>query len=241
MPGPRELVEHFGGHPSDLLGLDLTREADLDRWLLAACLLSQPGGEARALAAFRALITGGLAAIQGPPEDLAEILAAAGWRRPQAPARLLSQLARELRRQGGSARMGREADGLEELGTRLSALAPGLGRAAVTRFLRPLREHWPAALEIPLSRAARAAARHLGWLGADEDESGEPGALRAWLREQGDAPVLADVEAALERLGSAACLRGAMGRCPLRASCPARGASGSGPGGAPAGAAPPTG
>ena len=71
-------------------------------------------------------------------------------------------------------------------------------------------------------RAARAAALHLGWLAAGEDEAGEPGALRAWLRELPDAPPLADVEAALERLGAAACLREAVARCPLQARCPLR-------------------
>ena len=250
IPGARELVEQLGGHPSGMLGLELTRPADVDPWLLAACLLSQRGGEARALAVFRALLDAGLrgpGAVEASPERLAEAFAEVGWQRPEAPATLLFRVARSLADCGGSLTLARQAEGLEDLGARLAALAPGLGQAAVARFLRPLREHWPVAVEIPLSRAARAAARprggraagggagqpplprpaggaalHLGWLAAGEDEAGEPGALRARLCEQPDAPPLADVEAALERLGAAACLREAVARCPLQAHCPLR-------------------
>ena len=96
-------------------------------------------------------------------------------------------------------------DGLEELGSRLAALAPGLGTATVLRFLRPLRDAWTAARETPLAEPARAAAVHVGLLGASEDLEGEPAALRAacarWLPDL--SPV--DVEAALERLGALAC------------------------------------
>ena len=62
-PGPGELIDELGGHPSRVLGLELALGVDQDRWLLAACLLSQRGGEARALEAFRALNARGL----GPP------------------------------------------------------------------------------------------------------------------------------------------------------------------------------
>ena len=224
-PGPRELVDLFGGHPSQVLGLELALGGDQDRWLLAACLLSQRGGEARALEGFRVLMARDLSAperVAEAPEQLAPALDAAGWCDPEVPALLLARAARGLCGSGGSEQLAREAEGLEELGGRLAGLAPGFGRAAVARFLRPLRDHWPAAAEIPLSRAARAAALHLGWIADGEDEEGEPGALRARLRGEPDAPALADVEAALERLGSAACLRGATRRCPLRARCPAR-------------------
>jgi len=224
-PCARELVEHLGGHPSGSLGLTLEHPDDVDRWLLAACLLSQPGGEDRALRAFRALRIAELpapGALAATPEEVTAVLAGLGWKRPASTAGLLSRVAQGLHDRGGSLALARESDGLEELGGRIAALAAGLGPAAVARFLRPLREHWPAAVEIPLNRPARAAARHLGWLSEGEDASGEPGALRARLREQVDAPPLADVEAALERLGGAACARKAEARCPLRDRCPAR-------------------
>ena len=224
-PHARELVEQFGGHPSGLLGLVLDRPDDADRWLLAACLLSQRGGEDRALEAFRALRVADLPGpgpLQETPENMAKSLAESGWKRPESTATLLFRVARSLRDCGGSLALAREADGLEDLGGRLATLAPGLGPAAVARFLRPLREQWPAAVEIPLSHSARAAALPLGWLAENQDATGEPGALRARLREQADAPPLADVEAALERLGTAACAREAVGRCPLESRCPAR-------------------
>ena len=110
----------------------------------------------------------------------------------------------------------------QDLAARLARLAPGVGTATVTRFLRPLRDRWPAAREIPLSAAARAAAVHLSLLREGEDEEGEPGALRSALLREADAPVLADVEAALGRLGERSCLRQRPARCPLGQACPAQ-------------------
>jgi adenine-specific DNA glycosylase len=65
---------------------------------------------------------------------------------------------------------------------------------------------------------------HLGLLREGQDLEGEPGALRAALRELGDPLDLADLEAALERLGARACLRNRPERCPLAEACPARAA-----------------
>jgi hypothetical protein len=90
----------------------------------------------------------------------------------------------------------------------------------VLRFLRPLRDTWTAARETPLAEPARAAAVHLGLLGASEDLEGEPAALRAacarWLPDLS----AVDVEAALERLGAAACRAERVARCPLGTDCP---------------------
>ena len=97
----------------------------------------------------------------------------------------------------------------------------GIGRATVLRFLRPLRETVGGAREVPLAPAARAAAIHLGWIDESDDEEGEPVSLRARIaRDDDDAPPFADVEAALERLGAASCLRGRVKSCPLGAECP---------------------
>jgi hypothetical protein len=115
-----------------------------------------------------------------------------------------------------------QSDQLEDLAAQLASLAPGIGAARVARFLRPLRDRWPVAREIPLQPAARAAAQHLGLLREGEDEDGEPGALRVALRNDLASPTLADAEYALARLGTRACLRNRIARCPLGKSCPAR-------------------
>ena len=62
----------------------------------------------------------------------------------------------------------------------------------------------------------------MGLLREGEDEEGEPGALRAALAAQPDAPSLSDAETALERLGRRACLRQRVRSCPLGGDCPAR-------------------
>jgi hypothetical protein len=123
---------------------------------------------------------------------------------------------------GTLAALAAESDGLEALGGRLAGLAPGFGRAAVVRFLEPLRDHWIAAADLPLAPAARSAAVHLGWIEEWEDTDGAPGALRRALEAETGAPPLADVEAALTRLGQRACLRERTARCPLRDACPRR-------------------
>ena len=119
---------------------------------------------------------------------------------------------------GSLARLGHGAESLEDLAGRLSQLAPGFGRASVARFLQPLRDAWPAAEELPLDSAARAAAEHLGWIPAGADEDGYPSALRSFLKD--DASALPDIEFALAQLGRRACLRERSDRCPLGEKCP---------------------
>jgi hypothetical protein len=113
-----------------------------------------------------------------------------------------------------------QSEQLEDLAARLARLAPGFGAASVARFLRPLRDRWVQASEIPLHPAARAAAVHLGLLAEGEDEEGEPGALRATIRDDPEPPSLADTEAALTRIGSVACSKNRTSRCPLGDACP---------------------
>ncbi len=225
----QEPVARLGRHPAAGLGLDLAREEDLAAWLVLACLLTGRAAEERAGQAFRALRELGLTSVgalaAAEPAAVAAALAGAGYPAPERAAATLVRLGRALRarRRGSLARLGSEALGSDDLATRLVRLAPGFGPAGVLRFLRPLRDHWPAAREVPLAPAARSAARHLGLLAEREDEEGEPGALRAALGSLPGAPPLADLEAALERLGSRACLRERPERCPLGADCPRRG------------------
>jgi hypothetical protein len=126
-------------------------------------------------------------------------------------------------------RLASQADGLAELAAGIGSLAPGYGRAAVTRYLTPLRDHWPVAAELPATPAVRAAATDLGFLDEFEDEESAPGRLSRLVSgnesvsgESPALPGLIDLEAALERLGRRACVRGAAGRCPLGARCPRR-------------------
>ena len=222
----RELVERLGGHPAARFGIDLEREAGRGTWLVAACLLSVRGGETRAGAGIAALARAGLAdlAVLAEAERTAvhRALEDARIAEAEAVAARLLRAGRALaaRHAGSLDTLARSALDLEELAAHLARLAPGFGAATIARFLRPLRAVWPAAREVPLAPAARAAALDLGWLAEGEDEDGEPAALRAALAGDPEEPAFADVEAALERLGAAACLRGRPARCPLAGDCP---------------------
>jgi endonuclease III len=224
----RELVERLGGHPAAELGIDPAEDTDAGRWLVAACLLAGRVKPELALAAYRSLAAEGLpspAELAGAdPIRIAWRLADVAYPKPEVAAGRLRRASAALieRWEGSPAALARDAADLEDLGARVTGLAPGLGRATALHFLRPLRDVWTAAREIPLSPAALAAAVHLGWLRPGEDADGEPGALRAVLAEQSGAPTLTDAEAALDRLGRRACLRERPDRCPLADSCPLR-------------------
>jgi endonuclease III len=228
--GPRALVELLGPHPVRQLGLDLDSEEGLARWLLAASLLGGRAGESAGLEAVRRLAAAGLdgpaALASAGVAAAAEVLAAGGYPQPEAAAGRLVRAARGLLAGAGLEERAAAAAGLEELGAGLSSLAPGVGPATLRRFLQPLRERWSAAGDLPLDDAARPAAVHLGWIDSAEDTEGAPGALRARLLDEPEAPALADVEAALARLGRAACRAERPARCPLGPRCPARRAGG---------------
>ncbi len=226
----RKLVAMLGGHPAGELGLDvgLGDERCLGRWLVAAVLLSSRAGEARARAAYRALDRAGLADPSVVAKDgagpCAAVLSAAEHPDPERTAARLTHAGRALvDGYGGSLdALASDAWGLEELGARLAGLAPGIGAATVTRFLLPLRERWPAADALPLAAPAHAAARHLELIPERVDAEAAPSALRALLSGAPAAPCLADLEAALARLGARSCLRGRSERCPLGEDCPVR-------------------
>ena len=197
---------------------------------MAVCLRTPRADEEAAAVAFRALAALGLdapdAIYRAGPEPVADALADADHAHPERTAAKLVRASAALRqRHGGSMqKLAAEADGLEDLGGRVAALAPGIGAATVAHYLRALRDVWPAADDLPLAPAARAAAAHLGWLDeADDDVEADPAPLRAALARETDAPSLVDVEAALTRLGKRACLRGRSDRCPLGQECPLRG------------------
>jgi hypothetical protein len=231
VPTASALVQRFGPHPADLLGLDLETGEDsaLGGWLLASGLFDARTLEARALAAWLRLEKEGIGSIAALDTDalprVVEHLKAARIPKPEQSAACMIRLAEGCRRShGGSlSRLAASADGLEELATHLVRLAPGFGPARVARFLRPLRDVWTGVDELPLESAALAAAVHLGWAEPDIDPESGPSRLRRVLREEEAPPPLRDLEAALERLGRASCLRNRVARCPLEDACPARG------------------
>lgn len=221
----RSIVEEFGGEGAEKLGLDLDSPGGRSGWLLASTLLDRSGEpDARA---FAALVAHGLADPASltacETQRLAGVLEQAGRAAGERDAARLLRLARGLAARGGSLeRLAGEADDLAGLGEALVRLAPGFGPAAALRFLRPLRARWPAARETPLDPDARAAAVHLGFLAEDADLEGEPASLAAALRRDPHAPTLEQLEAALARLGHAACRRERPARCPLGGRCPLR-------------------
>jgi endonuclease III len=194
--------------------------------LVAACLYGGRVDDGVARAAARTLAEAGLADPSSIALARAEALEAAllgpGYPAPDVAARKLWRICHSLaERYGGSLdSLAMQSEQLEDLAARLAGLAPGFGAASVARFLRPLRDRWIQAREIPLHPAARAAAVHLGLLAEGEDEEGEPGALRAALRDDPAQPSLADAEFALMKIGKVACLRNRANRCPLADECP---------------------
>lgn len=230
------LLERLGGDLSRKLGLTLESEdeRELESWLVASCLLGQRFDEVQVEAVFRALretsgtILNQIVSIE--PAALAQILASTGCKNAaQEAAKLVTKLKRaasalELHYSGSLTRLARQAESSDDLAGRIAALASGIGAATVLHFLRPLREIWQLADEIPLHPAARAAALHLDLLREGEDEDGAPSALRARLQAanaaSGQTIAFADLEAALLRLGQRACLRARKANCPMHDFCP---------------------
>jgi len=226
---PRQLVDRLGGHPARSLEIDLESDSGLGSWLIAACLCAARVDEAVALRAHGALRAANCATAvdlaETDPARIASALATVDYPKPEVAAVRLARVCGALveRWDGSISALAAEALDLTEIGTRLTRLAPGLGPATALDFLRPLRDRFSAACETPLSPQALAAAEHLGWIQPGEDSEGEPGALRAALADDPDAPALMDVEAALDRLGRRSCRRDRTARCPLGEECPRRG------------------
>ena len=218
----------LGVHPSHELQLDLATPAGRARWLAAARLLSARDAEPRALDAFRALDAAGLAApdaLAGAgPERVAAALRAAGLARPEpVGGRAVSRrrvARRELRRRSRGVGLGQPRPRGARRPARRSRAGPR--RRDALALPAPAARRLERGARGAAGRAARAAAVHLGLLRAGEDLEGEPATLRAALARHAPELALADVEAALERLGARACRAGRLERCPLGDRCPAR-------------------
>lgn len=224
---PGRLVAQLGPHAATALGLDLAADddADLARWLVASVLLGGRTPETVALDAFRRLDADGLSLPirlvgAGFPE-LHRRLEEAGVPKSEAVAAVLTRVCGTLVEgyAGSVDRLVAGADGLEDLAGRLSRLGSGFGKAGVLRFLTPLRERWSALGDLPTSPAVLAAGQDLGWIPQAQDEEGAPASL-ARNASAGSGVPLRDIEAALEKLGRSACLRGRVDRCPLAGACP---------------------
>jgi endonuclease III len=223
------LVERLGPPGPARMGLRPAEGGESDRfgWWAACVLRAGERREERVAAAVASLRERGwLSApkLAGAGAPLVDVLAEAGLRTPEVLAARLSRASRALceRHEGSLDRLAAGGPDLESLGRRLVALGPGLGPGTALRFLRALRDVWPAADDAPLDAAAHAAAAHLGWLDAWDDPETAPAMLRRRLADEDASPPLPVVEDALERLGRAACRRGNTVRCPLAGDCPAR-------------------
>jgi len=230
------LVARMGPSGPERLGLrpGLGDDAERFAWLVACLLRAGERRADRVGAALTGLRERGwltAPALAAAGATLARALVEAGVRDPEIAAARLSRMATALverhagsvdRLAGDADGLAAGADGLAEVGARLVALAPGLGPGTALRFLRPLRDLWPAADAVPLDAAARAAAHHLGWLDELDELESAPALLRRRLDDEPSAPPLPIVEDALERLGRAACRRGNTRRCPLADDCPER-------------------
>lgn len=223
-----DIIARFGGHPIRELEINLDACNGLESWMVAACLYHGRVEEDVAARAFRGLdvanLGNSMSIAKRSPVELESLLVSADYPAPDSMAYRLWRISRTLDEQHGGSltALASESDLLEDLAARLSRLAPGFGAAGVANFLRPLRDHWIQAREVPLHPAALAAAVHVGLIAEGEDTEGEPGALRLALRSDPVAPSLADAESALARLGARACLRDRTTRCPLGDGCPAR-------------------
>jgi hypothetical protein len=228
----RALLERLAPHPATCVGLDLDAggDRDLGRWLVLSVLLGGRTSERAACDAWRRLEKEGLAdpdrIARAGAAPLHACLEASGLAKSEATAALLARVASGLRaaQAGSLEELAAAAESLEDLAGRLSRLGSGFGRASVLRFLAPLRERWAVARDLPATPATRAAAVHLGILPEEGDEESLPAVLAHWLASGPAAAALSlrDAEAALDRLGRAACLRERPARCPLAERCPRR-------------------
>jgi len=142
----RAIVERFGGRYSSELDIDVDGgDAEVERWFLAATLISDAGTREWS--------------------ELVQLLDAGGYARYDfRTASRLQELAAAVgtRYAGEVAVIGRSATEPSELAAVLDSL-PGWGPVTVGLFLRELRGVWPGA-RVPLDPKASEMASHLGWL-----------------------------------------------------------------------------
>ena len=162
----QSIVSLLGAHPATLLGLELDADDDavLGVWLVLSILLGGRTPEPVALDAWRRLASKGLstpeAIVQAGPAAIEACLEEASLTKSEATTAVVMRVSRALGlRFGGSIdRLAADSENLEDLAGRLAGLGTGFGRAAVFRFLTPLRDRWTTANDLPASPAVCGAA-----------------------------------------------------------------------------------
>jgi endonuclease III len=225
-----QLLHRLGGKFSSALGLDVTLGPhERQKWFLAALLYGARISGNMAVRTFHVFMERDVWSPQHILtqgwDNLVALLDAGGYARYdfKTATKLLKVMETLMTEYAGDLELlAKTASDYEDLESRLRSLAPGVGPTTVNIFLRELRGIWALATP-PLSSLAQLAAEHLQLL----ERGLSPQAALAKLTVAWEAhPVpgfdLADLEAALVRLGRDHCRKAASHTCPLKHWCPKR-------------------
>jgi hypothetical protein len=209
MPAIAELLSRYPGRFATELGIDLRSGPPAhQQWFLAAILY---GGRISGQLAARTYKVFAARGIFSPEDILAQgwdnlviLLDEGGYTRYDFKTatkllRVMSALTEDY--QGSLERIHEIAESYADLGGRLQALGPGIGPTTVNIFLRELRGIWAKATPL-LAPLAQSAGEYLKIFPAGLSPEEALAALaRAWQAQPLAGHDLADVEAALVRLG----------------------------------------
>jgi len=222
-----EVLPLLGGRFATELGIDLKGgPPERQKWFLAAILYGarisgQIAARTYLVFAGQGLWTPSALCAQGW-DNLVALLDAGGYARYdfKTATKLLAVMeVLTARYQGDLEFLADQARDYEDLESRLRDLAPGIGPATANIFLRELRGIWAKATP-PLSPLAQLAAAHLGLVPADlSPEAALTRLAAAWEAQPVPGFDLADLEAALVRLGRDHCRKTTGPPCPLGTRC----------------------
>ena len=223
-----ELLERFKGRFAAELGIDLQGgRAERQKWFLAAILYGARISWQLASRTYRVFAENGIyspeAILAQGWDNLVVLLDEGGYTRydfKTATKLLLVMESLTQDYQGDMERLAAVSRDYDDLERRLRALAPGIGPATVNIFLRELRGIWPKATP-PLSGLAQLAGEHLRLLPAGLTPPEAFSALqKRWQRQPVPGYEIADLEAALVRLGRDFCRKPHGPPCPMGSCCP---------------------
>jgi endonuclease III len=225
-----QVLHLLGGKFSSELGLNLALGPhERQKWFLAALLYGARISGHIAARTFHVFLDRG---VWSPQQILAQgwdnlvaLLDAGGYARYdfKTATKLLKVMETLKTEYGGDLELlAGTASDYEDLEGRLRSLAPGVGHTTVNIFLRELRGIWPLATP-PLSSLAQLAGEHLQILEPGLSPETALAKLTAvWEAHPVPGFDLADLEAALVRLGRDHCRKAASPACPLGLWCPKR-------------------